>query len=99
MDDICGHIARNADRQCRANSDHRPNDLRALVADLPALAAIGFNGGTAARIGRRRLGAGGVIDLIDLPSSSPAYTMAFAAKRDRWMVLRPYVGRSAGDVE
>ena len=48
-------------------------DLAALVARLPALRAIGFNGATAARIGRRRLGARPGLALVDLPSSSPAH--------------------------
>src|SRR5690349_12751618 len=35
--------------------DHRPNRLIELAATLPKLAAIGFNGSTAARIGRKHL--------------------------------------------
>lgn len=63
-------------------------DLPGLVARLPDLRAIAFNGGTAARHGRRRLvGVEGPV-LIDLPSSSPAYAaMPFAEKRVRWSVL------------
>ncbi len=68
--------------------DHRPNDLQALVAHLPALRGIGFNGGTAARIGRKLLPAS-KLTMVDLPSSSPAYTLAFAAKQDRWLALAP----------
>ena len=71
--------------------DHRPNDLRGLIAELPALVAIGFNGGTAARIGRRKLGGCGSLTLVDLPSSSPAFTMAFELKRERWMALRRFL--------
>jgi len=67
------------------------SDLLALIARCPALRAIGFNGGTAARIGRRQLPMPLEIDLVDLPSSSPAYTVAFEAKRDRWMALRTYL--------
>ncbi len=62
-------------------------DLRALLARLPQLRAIGFNGATAARAGRRQLGGAGVA-LIDLPSSSPAFAaMPFAAKLERWQAL------------
>lgn len=68
--------------------DHRPNDLAALVASLPMLRVIGFNGGTAARLGRRMIGAPAGIDLVDLPSSSPAYTLAFAEKRLHWLEIR-----------
>lgn len=62
-------------------------DLRRLIADLPQLGAVAFNGGTAARIGRRSLADVGVA-LIDLPSSSPAYTRPFAEKAQAWAVLK-----------
>lgn len=67
--------------------DHRTNDLAALIATLPALRAIGFNGGMAARIGRRQIGQAGGLALVDLPSSSPAYTLGYATKRERWLEL------------
>jgi hypoxanthine-DNA glycosylase len=69
-------------------------DLEALVARLPALRAIGFNGATAARIGRRQLGKPGMgLTLLDLPSSSPAHAgMPFAAKLARWKALGGYLG-------
>jgi TDG/mug DNA glycosylase family protein len=72
--------------------DHRPNDLAALVAGLPALRAIGFNGGTAARLGRRMIGAPEGIALVDLPSSSPAFTRPLAEKREKWLGLREFLG-------
>lgn len=72
--------------------DHRPNDLAALIGELPALRAIGFNGGTAARIGRRMIGDTPGITLLDLPSSSPAYTLSYADKRSRWLRLSEFVG-------
>lgn len=66
--------------------DHEANDLRGLAASLPDLRAVGFNGGTAARIGRKAL-AGLDVALVDLPSSSPAYTLSFERKRDAWLAL------------
>jgi hypoxanthine-DNA glycosylase len=66
------------------------NPLRDLVQTLPELRAVAFNGGTAARIGRREMG-GTFLTLIDLPSSSPALTLPFAAKAERWAALRPFV--------
>ena len=63
-------------------------DLRGLVASLPNLRAVAFNGGTAARLGRAVLAdppAG--IALIDLPSSSPAHARPFAEKAAAWAVL------------
>lgn len=68
------------------------NPLAELVRNLPDLAAIGFNGGTAARIGRRLVGAGTPLTLIDLPSSSPAFAaMSLAEKTARWLALRPFL--------
>jgi hypoxanthine-DNA glycosylase len=71
--------------------DHRGNDLKALVATLPALRAVAFNGGTSAKIGRQLLGDAPGIDLVALPSSSPAYTLAFSAKAEAWSVLAQYL--------
>jgi len=62
------------------------NRLAEFVARQPQLRAIAFNGQTAAKIGRRVLGDTG-LTLIDLPSSSPAYTLGVAAKAERWSVL------------
>ena len=66
------------------------NALAEYVAGHPRLAAVGFNGKTAAAIGRRALGEGRST-LIDLPSSSAAYTLPFAAKSERWRVLAGFV--------
>ena len=74
--------------------DHQPNALADLAASLPALRAIAFNGGKAASIGRRQLGEPHGWQLLDLPSSSPAYTMPFDAKLARWLELRPYLADS-----
>jgi hypoxanthine-DNA glycosylase len=70
---------------------HAASDLAALAATLPELKAIGFNGGTAARIGRRQLGPRLALALIDLPSSSPAYTLPFASKRAAWRALAAWL--------
>jgi hypoxanthine-DNA glycosylase len=70
---------------------HAASDLRSLVGHLPALEAIGFNGGTSARIGRRELSEAPGLALVDLPSSSPAYTLPFADKLERWRALLPYL--------
>lgn len=64
------------------------NDLQALVASLPALRAIGFNGGTAARIGMAQLGAQAArFRLVRLPSSSPAHAVPFERKVAAWASL------------
>ena len=72
--------------------DHAPNDLTALVARLPDLRAIGFNGGTSARLGRKAIGEPEGIALLPLPSSSPAFTLGFERKSDIWLQLRDFLG-------
>ncbi len=72
--------------------DHRPNDLGRLAGTLPHLRAIAFNGATAARLGRKALaGREQDLALIDLPSSSPAYTLPLANKAAAWAVLGAYL--------
>ena len=67
------------------------NQLEALIADFPELEAIAFNGATAAAIGRRMLSEAPLgLTLIDLPSSSAAYTTPLALKAERWAVLAKY---------
>ena len=66
------------------------NPLEQLVAGLGELRAIAFNGGTAAAIGRRLLGSLPGAMLIDLPSSSAAFTRPLAEKAREWSVLERY---------
>ena len=70
---------------------HAMSELAELAATLPELRAVGFNGGTSARIGRRQLAGVETIALVDLPSSSPAYTIPFERKLDSWLKLRDYL--------
>jgi double-stranded uracil-DNA glycosylase len=65
------------------------NQLADFVANHRRLSAVAFNGQTAARLGRAALAGLDNVPLIDLPSSSPAYTIAFAVKAERWSVLGP----------
>ncbi|WP_254225956.1 DNA-deoxyinosine glycosylase [Burkholderia gladioli] len=73
--------------------DHASNDLVALVQSLPRLAAIAFNGGTAARLGTRALGEhGAAYTLLGLPSSSPAYAaLPYADKLLQWRALAAFL--------
>jgi len=72
--------------------NHASNDLVQLVGSLPNLAAIAFNGGTAAKLGIRALGQDfGTTQLITLPSSSPAHTLAYAQKLSAWQALRSWL--------
>lgn len=65
-------------------------DLRGLVATLPELRAVAFNGGKAAKLGRALL-VGADVALIDLPSSSPAHARPLAEKAAAWAALRPHL--------
>jgi hypoxanthine-DNA glycosylase len=70
---------------------HSANALRELADSLPALRAIAFNGGTSARIGMKALGANPPWPLLLLPSSSPAFTLAYERKLEAWLALRDYL--------
>ena len=67
------------------------NDLAGLVATLPHLRAIGFNGATSFRHGSKQLGETPGLALIALPSSSPLHTVGAAAKQPAWNALREYL--------
>ena len=66
------------------------NDLAAFAATLPALRAVGLNGGLATRHGSKAL-AGMGLALVPLPSSSAANTASFEAKREVWLRLRAWL--------
>lgn len=85
--DVIGSARRQGslDQQLR---DVSARDLVAFVAGLPELRAVAFNGATAARIGRPSLD-GTRLTLVDLPSSSPAYTLPYGEKAGRWARLAP----------
>ncbi|HEY0311395.1 MAG TPA: DNA-deoxyinosine glycosylase [Allosphingosinicella sp.] len=72
--------------------DIERNALPALVASLPQLRAVGFNGGKSASLGLPQLGGREDLALVPLPSSSPAYTFPFAAKLERWRALEAFLG-------
>jgi hypoxanthine-DNA glycosylase len=66
-----------------------PNLLADYAATHPWLRAVAFNGKTAARLGRIAVAELRGVELIDLPSSSPAYTMPFPDKLAIWARLGP----------
>lgn len=79
------HRPGSLDSAIRARDD---NDLPALLRTLPQLTTIAFNGGTAARLGLQVLGPlAERYQIVKLPSSSPAYTLAYADKLRQWQVL------------
>lgn len=69
----------------------RANPLSEMVAALPRLQVVAFNGGRASQMGARALGDRPGPVLLPLPSSSPAFTLAFERKLDRWRALMPYL--------
>ena len=76
------------------------NQIAHLLRDFPDLAAIAFNGSTAASIGRRRINAPpDRIALLDLPSSSAANTVSLERKTEAWSRLAQFVSpaQTAGD--
>ncbi len=86
--DVVGQ-ARRAGSLDTALRDVAFNDLDHLIAGLPALRAVAFNGKTAARA-RRQLRWDGAV--LELPSSSPAFTLAFAAKLAAWRGILTFLG-------
>lgn len=84
-------VIRSAERLTSSDSlirEAEAHDLATLIAALPDMRMIAFNGGKAAAIGRRQLPVLEGVALVDLPSSSAANTVGYAAKLERWLRLR-----------
>ena len=80
------HRAGSLDSNIRNRDD---NDLPGLLARFPAIGAIAFNGGTAAKLGIKVLGAQvSRYRIVALPSSSPAHTKPYLEKLEQWRALR-----------
>lgn len=76
------------------------NDLTGLIATLPDLRAIAFNGATSYRHGVRQLGRTDLartdlartdLATIALPSSSPLHTVGVEAKLPAWLGMRVFL--------
>ena len=84
--------ARRAGSSDAAILDAEGNDIAALVARLPKLRAIAFNGGTALKQGLKLLGPNFTgPTIVALPSSSPLHTIGVAAKQPAWNQLTAFV--------
>ena len=76
----------------QAIRDPAHNRIDYLLRRYSDLRAIAFNGGMAARVGRRLIGEPPQpIALIDLPSSSAANTRSFADKAAAWSRVAQFV--------
>lgn len=88
-------VFRSALRQGSLDGNIRaaePNDLPGLVASTGTLRALAFNGGTALKAGKRLFaGEDPGVALLGLPSSSPAYAVAFETKLASWRQLRAFL--------
>jgi hypoxanthine-DNA glycosylase len=73
--------------------ERQQNDLHGLLTIYPNIKAVAFNGGTAGRLGIKALGMhASAYRIFALPSSSPAYTLPYADKLERWLALTSVVG-------
>ena len=61
-----------------------PNDIPALLAECPDIRKICFNGAASEMLFMRHIGPVEGVELIRLPSTSPAYTLAYAKKLAVW---------------
>lgn len=88
--DVIGEAERpgSLDQAIRAP---RHNPLTDWVNEFPDLRAIAFNGQAASVAGWRLLANRGLVELIDLPSSSAANTARLEEKAERWLQLRAYL--------
>lgn len=66
------------------------SNLAGLIAKLPALRAIAFNGQLAAR---QAEDPGAKLEILRLPSSSPANTTPIALKQAKWSEIGRYLAR------
>lgn len=84
-------VIANAERKGSLDTNIRnavDNDLTGLLKTMPQLHTIGFNGGTAAKVGLKALGDFAQhYRIVTMPSSSPAHTMPYAEKLLGWQLL------------
>ncbi|MFD1036336.1 DNA-deoxyinosine glycosylase [Sphingomonas hankookensis] len=71
--------------------DATANDVATLIASLPVLRVVAFNGGTAWKAGRGLVRG---VEMLALPSSSPLHTVGVAAKQPAWDAIGSYLRHS-----
>ncbi|OYW39435.1 MAG: DNA-deoxyinosine glycosylase [Hydrogenophilales bacterium 12-61-10] len=92
--DVCASAQRPGSLDAAiVHSSVVPNDLAAFLAHHPGIGLIGFNGGKAAELYRRRVlpdlpAAAQAMRTATLPSTSPAHAaMPFEVKLTRWAAV------------
>ncbi|MFK0300010.1 DNA-deoxyinosine glycosylase [Brevundimonas sp. NPDC090276] len=91
--DVIASAERSGSLDAAIRSPEAAN-LRGLAGGLPQLRAVAFNGGLAAKLGRRILADMANLErvaLIDLPSSSPAHAISLSAKAESWAILSDFL--------
>lgn len=74
-----------------AITDEIPNDIRAFVASHPGIRVIACNGDKAAKLFQKHVGNIDGVDLLTLPSSSPANAgITWDIKMEKWNKLKSY---------
>lgn len=63
------------------------NDIPGLLNDYPTIRSIVFNGQQAQNFFRKKFGNTIEIDQYVMPSTSPAHTIGYEAKRNAWSLL------------
>ncbi|GAA4723147.1 DNA-deoxyinosine glycosylase [Sphingomonas lutea] len=87
--------ARRSGSLDQAIQEAEHNQFAHLTTDYPDICAIAFNGATAARVGRKIIGAPRPgVTLLDLPSSSAANTRPFDEKAAAWSRLGEFTLRA-----
>ncbi|HET9810322.1 MAG TPA: DNA-deoxyinosine glycosylase [Sphingomicrobium sp.] len=87
--DVIG-AARREGSADHAIRDAAHNPIGGLKRDYPKLEAVAFNGGRAAKDGRRLLSGIDDVELLALPSSSGLAAIPFAEKARAWSVLERF---------
>jgi double-stranded uracil-DNA glycosylase len=84
--DVCHTCIRpgSADSDIR---DEEPNEIKELLIEFPSIRTILFNGKTAEKLFFRHFKKFDGIKTVAMPSTSPAYTLAFKQKLEAWQAI------------
>ena len=89
--DICRSCIRNGSLDSTI-SNEMPNDINRFVEEHPHLKVIGFNGKTSERLFRKHIEGITHVELISLPSTSPANAYISQEKKvEAWKKLKDHI--------